>query len=350
MSRKVAVLTTIVLLAALTTGVLAASQREGGERATCTEIPHGPEARKCYVDEIYSKDASVVELFAKVDLLLGDPQTAAHFTLECHEVLHDLGKRAEEEHGPLSLDEAPVDSCVNGFQHGVLEVRLGGVGDEELVRGRSSWCVGEDAALCLHLLGHVAMRRSLAKGEYTDAHTYTEQVCANGATPDSSREVALHEFRCLDGAYMEWTVWLLRQDPGAIPEHPEAICRDLINTSKVAASACYSQIGLLLYEKAGTESAAFNVCKAEAATVGEALGNMCIFAVANAVASFSEDVVAAATEFCSDIDQFTCAVGFERSRVGNAGLQAKGEICTAVVPNRRDECVDASMAPYPFVY
>jgi hypothetical protein len=350
MRPRVVLLSSLVLVAALVSGVFAASSEERSGREVCAELPHGPDARKCYVDEIYGNGASVQQLFDRVARLLNDPKTSPHFTLECHEVMHDLGKRAEEEIGPLSLAEAPVDSCVNGFQHGVLEVRLGGVSDEELVSGRGSWCRGEDEALCLHLLGHVAMRRSLAKKEYSAAHAYTEQVCDNGAVSSSPRELALHEFRCLDGAYMEWTVWLLRQDPEAIPEHPEATCRALINMSKVAASACYSQVGLLLYETAGSEDAAFDICEAESADVGQELGDMCTFAVANAVASFSEDVAAAATSLCPGTDLFMCAVGFERSRAGNAGAQTRGEICTAVIPARRDECIDAALAPYPFVY
>lgn len=350
-----AILATAFVLTLTCIGVFVASQSPQTSvapmttSARCYEIQHGTEARECYVESLEISDvASLPALFSSAQRLLSDPITGSHFAVECHEVMHDLGKSVEQRFGPVDLSYAPAAWCANGFQHGAIEIRLSGVSDTELVSLADDWCTGQDQAVCRHLVGHVAMRRPLEAGRgMSEAEQFAIDVC--GAEDSfSDRTAALHAFRCLDGAYMERALWVMRIDFTAAESPPLTHCEALRSVNTVAASACTAQVGPLLYEHSGGADAALAVCRSEAST--EAAAVSCVYSVANAIVAFSEDPVSEARRLCTGADFATCAAGFARAASATTGPTAAAGVCMAVAEESSDLCLAETDAPYPFEY
>lgn len=93
------------------------------------------------------------------------PESAEARTLvgECHMEAHFLGRIAYRLNGIDSLrDLLNHTECQLGFYHGVIEISLGDVGDDETVRSFAATCVGKDVdpvrrVFCDHVIGHGLM-------------------------------------------------------------------------------------------------------------------------------------------------------------------------------------------------
>jgi hypothetical protein len=346
---KRALLAAAILLTAGAAAVVVAYRTMPDAAQACQDLPHGPEARACYAAQLEPNTPDgLPAMFTAATAMLTDPASAEHFTLECHEVMHDLGTRFETAHPGRTLSDLPGDWCANGFQHGLLEVRLGKVPNDRLRSAGSELCAGEDPAICLHILGHVAARRGLDTGTFADAETLAAAVCAPETTY-ADRAEALTAFRCLDGAYMEWTLWVLRVDNAAQQQAPLEHCLGLRQTSKIRSSACLSQVGALLYESAPDVPAAFDACNALQNRVSPQAAELCVASLGAAIVGFVDDPVVSARELCPAGD-VACVAGFARAYGETVGGDAATDLCAAVLPEQAPVCADRATGPYPFEY
>lgn len=327
------------------------SQKTSAPEIPCHEMRHGPEARECYKKLLKPSRTSEIEsMFAKAGEMLQDPVMGGHFTVECHEVMHLLGTDVEADMGPINLETTPVETCMVGFQHGVAEYRLAGVDDTELVAQAPSWCDGQDLSICRHLIGHVGMRRALSASNKPDL-SFAESVCS---LPDDfsrpERDTRLNEFRCLEGAYMEWTLWAMRTDDSSVPYPAQNECIKVRERSIIASSACFSQVGTLMYGQYPDATSTLRACTGSLNDVGEHAVRMCLYSVVNVIVSFTEDPAKLGATLCRDDYRFECGVGFARSIAANSGDDQAGPACSAVLPEAVKECTASAIGPYPFEY
>lgn len=350
--RRVALLAVAVVAPLAGVVIARTAASTGGQEQACHEIPHGTAARECYV-ELLSVDAAgeVPAMLTEVGRLLVDPAVGMHFSIECHEVLHDLGKKLDAEIGPLDMSASPDQSCATGFQHGIAEHRLGRLSDSELLAAGPTWCDGQSLPVCRHILGHVAMRRTLAVSNTPDPG-YVVGVCSSedATARPGDRSARLEEFRCLDGAYMEWALWAMRTDDSSVPRPPEQACIDLHATSKLLASACLSQVGALMLGQYPSSADALDACQRNVAEVSAAAARLCVFSVINSIVSLSEDPLAEAAVYCTGDIEADCHVGFARSIAANLGDESIEPSCTAMAREKSRACIEAANGPYPFEY
>jgi hypothetical protein len=329
--------------------VLAKQDQTTIDKSSCAALPHGEEARKCYADMLRPKSIDQLQnMFTKVETMIVDPDYGMHFAIECHEVLHNLGKELDESMGPINISQTPVQSCATGFQHGVAENRLAKLSDTELSASAPSWCEGQDLSVCRHIIGHVIMRRALIATSLPD-FSYVSKACATSLQV-AGREAALDEFRCLDGAYMEWTLWAMRTDDRSVPSPPQVACTDIRDQSLVASSACLAQVGTLMYGVYPDAKTTLAACEETLKDVSVSAVRLCVYSVTNAIGSFTEDPVSAANNLCKDDLRLDCAIGFVRSASANLGDSTVEDLCGKILQEDVVLCVKESTGPYPFEY
>lgn len=348
MKRVLLVLTGFVILGT-SAAVITASRTK--EERPCYTVEHGPEARACYAAQLEPDAADgLAAMFTAATALAADPISGSHFMVECHEVMHDLGKKLEGRFGPIDLDATPVETCMVGFQHGVAEYRLASLDDDTLAAAGATWCDGQDLSICRHLIGHVGMRRTLEATNLPDL-SYASAVCSLPSDPTRPlRDVKLNEFRCLEGAYMEWTLWAMRKDDSSVPNPPQTLCREVRSDSIIASSACFSQVGTLMYGQYPDSTATLQACETTLGDLGPAAVRMCLYSVANVIVSFTENPAPTAARLCQGSYRFECGVGFARSIAANAGDDEAGPACAAILPEAVNECTTSATGPYPFEY
>lgn len=348
MRRTFLALTGFVLLGA-SVGIAAAARTK--DERPCYMIEHGPSARDCYMEKLEPRSVSELPvMFATAAALVGNPVTGQHFIVECHEVMHDLGKKAAGKFGPIELGATPVETCMVGFQHGVAEHLLDSLDDAALASAGATWCTGQDLSICRHLIGHVGMRRTLESANMPDL-AYVHAVCRLPLTPTKPlRDVKLNEFRCLEGAYMEWALWAMRKDSSSVPNPPQTACRQVRANSVIASSACLSQVGPLMYGHYPDATSTLQACETTIDDLGPAAVHMCLYSVANAIVGFTENPTPTAERLCQGSYRFECGVGFARSIAANVGDDAAGSACAAILPEAVAECTVSATGPYPFEY
>lgn len=348
MRRVLLVLAGFVLLG--TSAAVISASRTDSERP-CHAYTHGPEARACYVAQLERNAANDLSaMFAAATALAADPVAGSHFMVECHEVMHDLGKKLEGRLGPIDLDATPVETCMVGFQHGVAEYRLASLDDSALASLGATWCDGQDLSICRHLIGHVGMRRTLESVNLPDL-SYALAVCSLPPDPTRPlRDVKLNEFRCLEGAYMEWTLWAMRKDDSSVPNPPQMLCREVRADSIIASSACFSQVGTLMYGQYPDSTSTLQACEITLGDLGPGAVRMCLYSVANVIVSFTENPAPTAARLCQGSYRFECGVGFARSIAANAGDDEAGPACAAILTEAVSECTVSATGPYPFEY
>lgn len=327
------------------------STGQSPRQEACETLPHGTAARSCYVEMLMPKSlADLPAVFARAESMFLDPVSGAHFAIECHEVMHDLGYAVEREHGPVDLSGTPAETCSTGFQHGVAEYRLATLSNAELTVAGPTWCDGQDHSICRHLIGHVAMRRSLQATGTVDVK-YVTDTCVYPDKPElPERTAALEEFRCLDGAFMEWTLWSLRVDDSSVPDLPQTQCFAVHEHSLVAFSACIAQVGTLMYELYQTPQATMSACSESFSGYGHFAVRLCVYSLINALVSMSEDPLKVAEGLCTGELRYDCAVGFALSLSAILGDSDVVRVCSAIIPEDKDRCIEDANGPYPFEY
>jgi hypothetical protein len=351
-SRRLWALPLLLVLVSVAVGVaVAANTQPSGRSVSCADLPHGPEARECYKRLLMpSSIDDLPTVFAKASSMMTSSEYGMHFAIECHEVMHDVGYATEKEFGPIDLGTAPSEACSIGFQHGVAEYRLAQLSDDDLLNSASTWCNGQDMSICRHLIGHVIMRRALQGSGSVDLD-YVVRSCTypdDASLPE--RASRLEEFRCLDGAYMEWSLWVMRVDNSALTSSPEDVCIQTRERSLIAFSACVSQVGVLLYGYHPTPNATMQACTESFSQYGPSAVRVCVYSVANAIVSMSEDPIKSAMSLCSGAIKYDCSVGFARSVAANLGDSAVDRVCTEVLPDVQKTCADDARGPFPFEY
>lgn len=349
--RRIGLWLLVPSTALLTAASLVVVFGQGVSKESCMDLPHGTMARDCYETDLMPDSLDALpDMFLRATELLSSSDAGGHFSIECHEVMHNLGYAVEKKYGPVDLSATPTETCSVGFQHGVAEFRLAKLSDSDLAAAGPTWCSGQDMAICRHLLGHVGMRRSLEKSGTIDIK-YVSDVCDYPLTIEKDeRSNALEEFRCLDGAYMEWTLWSMRVDPSAAPSAPEDACDAARRYSLVASSACLSQVGTLMYGVYPSQDATMEACFTRFSKYGPDASRLCVYSVVNVVASFSEDPVAAAASLCKGDYSYDCGVGFVRSAAANLGDSEVQRLCSSILPGAKDECARDASGPYPFEF
>jgi hypothetical protein len=330
-------------------GVLGAFAAAKPTQAACWELPQGEVARSCYIELLAEDLATDPEpMFATARRLLDDPVAGPHFILQCHEAFHELGKQAERRNLPVDLDTTPLAWCVNGLAHGILDVRFENLSDAELVARATTLCAGIDEGICRHMIGHVTFRRTQPDLELSFA------VCQAGYTPLRTRVEALAQLRCLDGAYMERTLWMIRsEDPftGTVDEALKA-CRDAVVVGEMAQQSCYYQVGALLYTGVrGDLPAMFTTCAGEVAVGGEASARLCTYSASKSIFAFAGEDLDLVAQLCGGIErELDCVVGFELSRRATDEDTWEPVVCRALRPVATDECVAEVVGPLPFEF
>jgi hypothetical protein len=351
--RLAALLVAVAAAVGVAAAVVGTRAAKDAPAVECWNLPPGSTARDCYT-ELIGAGADTVEGSLEVAAsLMEDPTTpaGAHFLRECHEVMHEIGKTFEREVGPVDVSPVPLDVCVNGFVHGVYEVRLEALSDDELTRTAPEWCGPDPKELCRHLVGHVAMSRGLDRGDLAESLDYVLATCSY-TNPAVEQEVEYaHELACLDGAYMQWMLDSLRVDRSLATDDPLEVCRSLVETQVLAAQACYRQVGPLIYEILPTPKAAFDACATEGAALGEEFGFHCVRSLAANIAAMTDSIEREARTLCPlSPYELRCFAEFDRIYTQSVGAEAGfGKMCTLLDTARVEDCKTASAAGAPII-
>lgn len=345
-----------VILTGIMSGITAATWQGGARTKSapreCGDLPHGPQSRDCYVARLsFTDEAELTSRLREVELMLNNP-TARHFHVECHEVMHEIGKLAASRFVAFRelYTATPDTACMGGFQHGLLETELDDTSDEELSAKGAKFCEGKFKAYdrCIHLLGHVAMQRTLRSREGISPDL-TRDVCGTKKLHDSYLS-AFHEFRCYDGSYMEVSL-AVRRSQGALhlgSTPPEVFCSEMRTERPVEASACIHQMASVLVAEDGATPKTLSRCTNLLSAASPAFVDVCLLAVANFMGVLAEDPYETAT-VCDSIPGYdrVCYAGFARSIGNMTGFAASEKFCKALRPQDLEGCMETSI---PFEY
>lgn len=303
----------------------------------CSELPHGERARSCYAADILaaaSRTGAGGAVERSNELLGLQGAAGEHFSIECHETLHIVGKERARL-GDTSFVDVPVDSCLAGYVHGVLEYQLADVQDNDLFAATAAICTEKkDFPLCDHLVGHIVARRHLSSLSKVISTCMPSESFA-------TREDKLRPYRCLDGAFMERGLAEVRTEDwrGSVSAAVQG-CRDLEQSHPLAAEACFGQAGTKLYIASGDDfAAAVNACAELEMTnvdteTSRQLRYTCAGSVANMFVGMEGPSVEAGVELCSSLvgdAALWCAAGVDRGRYATSGETAGTEVCDKVV-------------------
>ena len=314
---------------------------------SCWVLPAGPESLDCYVDQILNNsetanDLSEASLGLSQTLLDQPGYPGVHFANECHEVLHVVG-RVQAEAGETEIEELPVESCLTGYFHGVLEYVLADVPDQQLFNAAQNACPEGKTAenLCEHLAGHLYTQRHL------DANIETViNLCSPDPTITDARQ-QLAEVRCLDGAFMEQSLYQIRsQKWRGNPSLALAECRELDSWHALASEACYGQVGAKLLVALGSDPVASIIMCGDEQTTRQNQWN-CVAGVANLWVAFEGPDPQVGVDLCvqfeNDNVRLWCSAGIDLSRHTNQGDRASAEVCAAFfVDVQLDQCEELS--------
>ena len=350
MKRRTLLLVSCVLvIVAISSGVSLAvvsspvSTQSTTSASSCANLPFGETARDCYVNFLLSQtenaDNHVVAVLDEATLLLSQAgQAGHHFGTECHEVLHVVGAE-KATLGHVEFEDVPIESCLNGYIHGVLEHLFIEYPDYQLFDAAAQQCTMPDGdAVCDHFVGHLFVDRH--PGEPVE--TVLRLCNPNPMTTVLDEQV--QALRCLDGAFMEFSLDERRnQRWRGDPESTAQQCRRYAEAEPLAAEACYSQIGPKLYiANDGDTHAGIRVCLDE--PVNEALSRACVLSVTNFLVTVEGTDVQLGIELCSEFDeqqQVTCASGIDRARYSVRGQGTEPDTCYSMFSGDKEQaCLD----------
>lgn len=216
---------------------------------------------ECYsavlIDEFRTN--GLAEAIKLVDTLYTDPRFGPHFSNNCHEALHFLGKATALRLGGNLRDVIAkgTDLCAAGFGHGVWEMEYGAMPTDLLVEQVPTICSGWDGLNrseegsagigCRHILGHTLATRYRGHVEDIAAVCLIRDPKYDPASELVEDEI-ISRNNCLAGLFMENFLDLNRFRTGDIDAgNPFATCEH----PKIAADdrllwGCYNEIGAMV--------------------------------------------------------------------------------------------------------
>lgn len=268
---RIAALIASMLILSVPAAFLTSNRSEGGPRTglaasanilECSQLGGDTiKSVECYsavlIDEFRTN--GLAEAINLVDTLYTDPRFGPHFSNNCHEALHFLGKATALRLGGNLRDVIAkgTDICAAGFGHGVWEMEYGAMPTDLLVEQVPTICSGWDGLNrseegsagigCRHILGHTLATRY--RGHVEDIAS----VCLiRDPKYDPASELVEDEIisrnNCLAGLFMENFLDLNRfrtgdidaGNPFATCEHPKIAVDDRLLWG------CYNEIGAMV--------------------------------------------------------------------------------------------------------
>jgi hypothetical protein len=276
---------------------------------------------ECYsavlIDEFRTN--GIVEAINLVDTLYFDPKFGPHFSNNCHEALHFLGKAAALHRGGNLRDviSKGTDMCAAGFGHGVWEMEYGAMSTEVLVGKVPTICSGwegfnrsEEGAAgigCRHILGHTLATRY--RGHVEDIAT----VCLirdpkYDPASDLVQDEIISRNNCLAGLFMENFLDLNRfrtsdidsNNPFATCEHPKIVADNRLLWG------CYNEIGAMVVPRFDYSMPdSLQACQNQAAkrAIPEYVKISCYDSIARAISPALDYLPSEMGQACADVPE-----------------------------------------------
>jgi len=268
---RLAALIASMLILSVPAAFLASERGEGGSSTGLAASANIVECSQLGADTIKSVECysavlidefrtnGLAEAINLVDTLYADPRFGPHFSNNCHEALHFLGKASALRLGGNLRDVIAqgTDICAAGFGHGVWEMEYGAMPTDLLVEQVPTICSGWDGLNrseegsagigCRHILGHTLATRYRGHVEDIAAVCLIRDPKYDPASELVEDEI-ISRNNCLAGLFMENFLDLNRFRTGDIDTgNPFATCEH----PKVAADdrllwGCYNEIGAMV--------------------------------------------------------------------------------------------------------
>lgn len=183
-----------------------------------------------------------------------------HFSENCHESLHFLGKVVALELTDGNILDAirkGTDMCSAGFGHGVWEMEYGKMTTQEILdivptvcRGWEGYQRSDEGSFgigCRHILGHTLATRFRGQIENVADYCLIRDPAADPETEMVQDEI-ISRNNCLAGLFMENNLDLNRFRGSSINEsNPFATCEQpKIMSNEVLTWGCYNEIGAMV--------------------------------------------------------------------------------------------------------
>lgn len=334
---------------------LATTKKPEPAPVECSLLPHGPQATECYAGLFsFDTESEFLAVLGKIEAMVSDP-TYRHFQVECHEVTHELGRRAANLFPQYQkfYKTTPSLACMAGLQHGLLEAELDTVSNERLAELGMGFCEGKlsHSDRCVHLLGHITLLRS-SSTNFDDKMTLVRSVCGN-LTSHSGPDSAALEFRCYDGAYMEASLNVRRATSETdIPKPVLAYCSTMLDSRMVEAAACIYQLVQVSLGDLDSAQAVLDECERYFGSKLFNLHEICVLGLTNFLGVLEPIPGQTPAEVCKHPSSLggVCRSGFARSARNMAGYGAMVSVCRDLEPDNTDECERLGNLPLPVPY